>query len=102
MSSLKKDIRTNQSLAVIQRSNNGIVITAACQEVGISRSTFYYFTSHNPNAIATFQEMQLAAEMAQFVLIPDNQFEMLERVIQEGHSETTSPRQRFAILKNLN
>ena len=102
MASIKKDIRTNQALQVIQQSNKGMSIIEACQEVGISRSTFYYFTSHNPDAIATFQEMQLAAEMAQFALLLDSQFEILERVIQDGLSETTNPRQRLAILKHLN
>jgi len=81
MASIKKDIRTNQALQVIQHSNQGMTIIEACQEVGISRSTFYYFTSHNPDAIATFQEMQLVAEAQQFALILNNHFEILELVI---------------------
>lgn len=101
MASIKKDIRTNQSLAVIQRSNQGISIVKACEEVGISRSTFYYFISHNPDAIATFQEMQRESEMAQFMLILDNQFGVLEKVLQDALAGTTTSRQRLAILKYL-
>jgi ACT domain-containing protein len=99
MASIKKDIRTNQALQVIQHSNQGMTIIEACKEVGISRSTFYYFTSHNPDAIATFQEMQLVAEAQQFALILNNQFEILERVIQDALAKTTKPRQRLAIFK---
>ena len=102
MASIKKDNRTNQVLLVIQRSNQGISISEACQAVGISRSTFYYFTSHNPDVIATYQEMQLAAEMAQFALILDSQFEVLARVIQDGLAEPINPRQRLTIIKHLN
>jgi len=101
MTPIKKDIRTNQALQVIQHSHQGMSIVDACQEVGISRSTFYYFTSHNPDAIASFQEMQLAAAAQQFALIMDNQFGVLERVIQDALAETTNPRQRLAIYKHL-
>ena len=101
MASIKKDIRTNQALQVIQRSNQGMTIVEACQEVGISRSTFYYFTSRNPDAIASFQEMQLLAAVRQFTLILDNQVEILQRIIQDALAETTKPRQRLAIKKHL-
>ena len=76
-------------------------IVKACQEAGISRSTFYYFTSRNPDAIASFQDMQLVAAAQQFALILDNQIEILELVIQDGLADTTKPRQRVAILKQL-
>jgi hypothetical protein len=102
MASIKKDIRTNQALLVIQQSNKGMSIIEACQEVGISRSTFYYFISHNPDAIASFQEMQLVAATQQFALILDNQFEILESVIEDALADTTKPRQRLAIYKHLN
>lgn len=102
MPSIKKDIRTNQAHQVIQYSNQGKSIVEACQEVGISRSTFYYLTSRNPDAIASFQEMQLVAAVRQFKLILDNQIEILRRVIEEALAETTRPRQRLAIKKYLN
>jgi hypothetical protein len=101
MASVKKDIRTNQALEVIQRSTEGMSIVQACKEIGISRSTFYYFTSRNPDAIASFQEMQHVAAMQQFALILDNHFETLHKVIQEGLADTTKPKQRLAILEYL-
>jgi len=71
MSSLKQQIRTNQALQVIQHANSGMNIIDACQEVGIPRSTFYYFVDHNPDAIASFQELQMIAAIKQFALILD-------------------------------
>jgi ACT domain-containing protein len=66
MSSVKQAIRTNQALQVIQHSNDGMSIVEACQEVGIARSTFYYFVNTRPDAIATFQDMQMVAALEQF------------------------------------
>jgi ACT domain-containing protein len=101
MSALKQQIRTNQALQVIQHGNSGMSIVVACQEVGIPRSTFYYFIGHNPDAIASFQDMQMVAALEQFGLILANQTEILEHVIQEGLAENTKPRQRLAIYKEI-
>jgi hypothetical protein len=101
MSTIKKDIRTNQALQVVQHTNNGLTIIEACREVGIPRSTFYYFVDHNPDIIATFQEMKMWAIVQEFMLILDNQIKVLERVIADGLSAKTKPRQRLAIYKQL-
>ncbi len=101
MRSIKQSIRTNQALEVIQHSNGGMSIVKACQEVGVPRSTFYYFVTHHPEAIATFQEMQLFAKAHQFALILESQTNILERVIEDGLADTTSPRHRLAIYKEL-
>ena len=102
MRSIKQSIRTNQALMVIQRSSQGMSIVRACQEVGVPRSTFYYFVTHHPEAIATFQEMQLFTKAQQFALILESQTKVLERVIEDGLADTTSPRNRLAIYKELN
>jgi ACT domain-containing protein len=57
MVSVKKFIRQNQALQVIQHSNNGMSIVKACQEVGIPRSSFYDIVDKSPEAIAEYQEM---------------------------------------------
>jgi len=101
MASIKQQIRTNQALQVIQYSNDGKSIVEACQEVGIPRSTFYYFVNTHPDAIATFQEMQMLASLEQFALILANQVAILERVIKDGLADTTKPRHRLAIYKEL-
>ena len=101
MASIKQQIRTNRALRVIQHSNDGMTIVEACREVGIPRSTFYYFVNTNPDAIATFQEMQMLASLEQFAIILANQVAILERVIQDGLADTTKPRQRLAIYKEL-
>jgi len=101
MSSLKQQIRTNQALQVIQHANSGMSIVVACQEVGIPRSTFYYFVGQNPDAIAGFQEMQMVAAIQQFALILENQTKVLEGVIQDGLATTTKPKERVAIYKYM-
>jgi hypothetical protein len=101
MVSVKKHIRQNQALQVIQHSNNGLSIVKACQEVGLSRSVFYRFCKQNADLVATFQEMQLESEMQQLALILAKNLAILERVIQDAFADTTSPRQRLATLKYL-
>ena len=101
MASVKQQIRTNRALQVIQHSNDGISIAEACREFGIPRSTFLYFVITHPDTIAVFQEMQMVAAFEQFALILANQVAILERVIQDGLADTTKPRQRLAIYKEL-
>jgi ACT domain-containing protein len=101
MVSVKKTIRQNQALQVIQHSNNGMSFVKVCKEVGIPRSTFYGFCKRHPDAIATFQQMQIEAGMQQLTLILVNQFDILERVIQDAFDDATTPRQRLAIYNYL-
>ena len=101
MVTVKKFIRQNQALQVIQHSNNGMSIVKACKEVGIPRSTFYGFCQRNADLVASFHEMQLEAEMRQLALILGNQFDILEHVVQDAYADTTTPRQRLAIYKYL-
>src|SRR5574341_694729 len=101
MRSIKQSIRTNQALMVIQHSSQGMSIVESCQVVGIARSTFYYFYNHHPDALAAYQELRLASILHQLALILKNQTKVLERVIEEGLADTTSPRHRLAILKEL-
>jgi ACT domain-containing protein len=101
MRSIKLSIRTNQALEVIQLSLEGMSIVEACKEVRIPRSTFYHFVTTHPDAIANFQELQIAAGLQQLALLLENQTKVLERVIEEGLADTTKPRDRLAILKAI-
>lgn len=101
MQSIKLSIRTTQALKVIQHSSQGMSILEDCQVVGIARSTYYHFCSHHPDAIAASQELRLASIMHQLALIFKNDTKVLERVIEDGLADTTSPRHRLAILKTL-
>jgi ACT domain-containing protein len=101
MVSVKKFIRQNQALQVIQHSNNGMSIVKACQEVGIPRSTFYGFCKRHPDAVARFQQMEIESGMRQLALILGNQFDILEHVVQDAFADTTTPRQRLAIYRYL-
>ena len=57
MKSLAKAARVNQVIEVIQHMNSGMTTVDACQEVGLSRSSFYDIIKNNPEAIAEYQEM---------------------------------------------
>jgi ACT domain-containing protein len=101
MISIKQQIRMTQTIQVIEHSNDGMSIVEACKEVGISRSKFYYFISRHPDAITKIQEMKMIATIEQLSLLFENQIKVLKRVIQDGLSDKTKPRQRLAIYKEL-
>ncbi len=86
---------------VIQNMFSGMTVVDACREVGIPRSTFYYLIENNPEAIANIQTVIDINNREQLGLILQNQFEILEKIIQDGLSEKTSPRARLAIYMKL-
>ena len=102
MSSIKKSIRTTQALQVIKFSTEGMTVSQACREVGIARSSFYYFIEQNPDAIAGFQELEKATNLREIALILANKVDILELFIQDALANTTKPRDRLAIMKYMN
>jgi hypothetical protein len=78
-----------------------MTVIEACQAVGIARSTFYYIVIHHPEAIATFQEMQEAAQLQEIEMLLVSQIAVLEKVIEDALSDATKPRHRLAIYKEL-
>ena len=102
MSSIKKSIRTTQALQVIKFSQEGMTVSQACREVGIARSSFYYFVYKNPDAIASFQELERATNLREIALILANNVDILELFIQDALANTTKPRDRLAIMKYMN
>jgi hypothetical protein len=101
MKSLAKVARTNKALLVINRMGEGLSISAACKETGIPRSTFYDLCKRDPQGVAAIQEMMTAEARQRLVLILVNQTRMLELMIQDGLAETTKPRDRIRILREL-
>ena len=75
MASIKHKIRTNQALQVLQRSTDGSSIVDACQDVGIARSTFYYFVATHPDAIASYQAMEMVSNLEQLSIILGNKLQ---------------------------
>jgi len=57
MDDLAKTSRINTALQVIRHTNEGMTITAACNEVGLPRSSFYYIINNNPDAFLEAQEI---------------------------------------------
>jgi ACT domain-containing protein len=102
MATIKKSIRTTQALQVIKHSTGGMTVSQACREVGIARSSFYYFIVHNPDAIASFQELERTASLRELALILANKIHIVELFMQDALADTTKPRDRLAIMKYMN
>jgi hypothetical protein len=96
-----RNARVNNAIQVIQQVNDGLTVTDACREVGIPRSTFYYTINANPEAIAEYQDMIAANAREQLALVLLSRRAILEKVVQDGLAENTSPRDRLQILKTL-
>ena len=82
--------------------NNGMTVVDACDEVGLPRSTYYDIINKHPEAIAEYQEMIEANARMQLGLILYSKSEILQKLIAEGLSDETAPRDRLAIFKALN
>jgi hypothetical protein len=101
MKSLAKASRVNTALQVIQHMNDGMTVVEACQAVGMPRSSFYYIVENNPEAIAEVQALIEANNREQLGLILVSKTEMLCKVIEDGLSEETKPKDRLAIYMKL-
>lgn len=102
MKDITKTSRINTALQVIQHMNDGMTVVEACKEVGIPRSSFYYIVDNNPEAIAEIQTLIDANNREQLGLILLTKTEILRKLIQEGLSDKTKPRERLAIYAKLN
>jgi predicted transcriptional regulator len=102
MKAIAKTSRVNPALQVIQHMNDGMTVVDACKEVGIPRSTFYDVVKKNPEAVTGYQEIVEANARHQLGVILFHKNEILEKVIEDGLSEKTAPRERLAIYKALN
>jgi hypothetical protein len=102
MKDIAKASRVNTALQVFQHMNDGKTVVAACKEVGIPRSTFYDVVKKNPEAITEYQEIVEGNARHQLGLILFHKNEILQKVIEDGLSDNTAPRERLAIYKALN
>jgi ACT domain-containing protein len=102
MKDIAKTSRVNTALHVIEHMNNGMTVVAACKEVGIPRSTFYDVVKKNPEAVTEYQEIVEANARYQLGLILFHKNEILQKVIEDGLSDSIAPRERLAIYKALN
>ena len=102
MKDIAKTSRINTAIQVIQHMNDGKTVVAACKEVGIPRSTFYDVVKKNPEAVTEYHEIVEVNYRHQLGLILFSKTEILQKVIEDGLSEGTPPRERLAIYKALN
>ena len=102
MKALTKSSRVNSALQVIERMNTGMTVVDACEEVGLPRSTYYDIINKHPEAIVEYQEMIEANARMQLGMILYSKNDILQKLIAEGISDDTAPRDRLAIFKALN
>lgn len=102
MKSITKASRINSAIQVIQHMNAGMTVVEACKAVGMPRSSFYYIMDNNPDVLAEAQELIDASQREQLGLILLTKTEMLRKVIQDGLSDETKPKDRLAIYLKLN
>jgi hypothetical protein len=102
MKAITKSSRVNSAIQVLQCMNDGMTVVDACEEVGIPRSTYYDIIKNNPEVIAEYQEMVEANAKEQLGMILLHKNQILQKIIEDGLSDGTSPKDRLAIYKGLN
>jgi hypothetical protein len=101
MRAITKASRINAVTQVIHDMNNGMTVVEACREVGMPRSSYYYIIGHNLQAIADIQAIIDISNRERLGLILQHKMEILDKLIQDGLSDKTSPRSRLAIYMKL-
>jgi pentatricopeptide repeat protein len=101
MKSLTKAARVNTALQVVQHMNDGLTVVDACKAVGLPRSSFYYIMDNNPDAFAEMLALMNANNREQLTMIQLSKTEMLRRIIQDGLSADTKPKDHLAIYLKL-
>ncbi len=89
------------AIQVFRQNQAGMTIRDACKEVGLPRSSFYFIFHNNPEAFAEIQEFIKANEKREFLMLLVSHRAILDELIQDALSETTSPKDRLAIAKAL-
>lgn len=101
MKGITKSSRVNSAIQAIQHMNNGMTVAEACRVVGIPRSSYYYILNNNPEAIAEIQDIIDSSNREQLGLILLSKTELLRKIIEDGLSNQTKPRDRLAIYSKL-
>ena len=101
MNAIVKAAKTDKALKVLGHVYDGMSITAACEEVGLSRSTFYYICDNNREELMSFQEIKTETTKMQIAIIMAKRTQILEKLIEDAESDHTKPKERLAIYQAL-
>ena len=101
MNYITRATKVNTALQVIQHMNEGMNVTEACHEVGMPRSTYYYIVNREEEAIAEFQNLVFVNSVENLWKILTTQAALMQKIIEDGLSDSTTPRERLAIHKTL-
>ena len=101
MNYISREVKVNTAVQVIQRMNDGMNVTEACHAVGMPRSTYYYIINREEEAIAEFQNLVFVNSVENLWKILTTQAALMQKIIEDGLSDSTTPRERLAIHKTL-
>jgi hypothetical protein len=76
-----------------------ITVDEACDELGISKATFYRWIHEEEESLHTFKALLDGISRNQLALLSTVQERILVSTIQDGLAATTSPKDRLEILK---
>jgi len=101
MNAIVKAAKTDKALKVLGHVYDGMPITAACEEVGLSRSAFYYICNNNPEELMSYQEILTETTNMQIAIILAKRHKVLEKLIEDASSDRTKPKEWLAIYEAL-
>ena len=99
MNNLTRTTRITAAIQVIKRMNGGMSVSSACKEVGLPRSSYYAIITREREAVAEFQDIVAANNRSDLLILLATKTAVLQKLVQEALSDTTSPRERLAIYK---
>lgn len=101
MNKVTRSSRLTAAIQVIQRMNEGLSVSRACKEVGLPRSSYYAIITREREAVAEFQDIVATNNKSDLLILLANKTAVLQKLVQEALTDTTSPRERLAIYKTL-
>jgi ACT domain-containing protein len=101
MNTLTRSYRTKKVTEVIELIDDGFSISAACEKVGLSRSSFYEIRNQEPEMFINLQERLSETNREQLASIMIKRVGVLYLLIEDGLSDETKPLDRLAIYKEI-
>lgn len=101
MNDVTQSARNTATLQVIQRMNEGKSISQAFMEVGLPRSSYYVNITREREAVSEFQNIVAENNRSDLLLLLANKTPVLQKLVQDALTDTTSPRERLAIYTTL-
>ena len=90
MLTLAKDAREYQVRQVIEKTDDGTSTSKACREIGIPRSTFYYFINMHPEVLVQVKQLFVQDQIETFLSVMEMSRKVLDRIEEQLANDTLS------------